>query len=144
VARLQVKGDELVVRLSVMERLCARRRRVRAPLAAVENVVVTHDWWRALRGEPEAAVWLPGTRFVGVRRHPQGRDFAVMRMPRPVVSVDLRPPSPFARLVVSDPEPEAAASAIRAAVRDSETSAWSAQASANLKQGLSICPERGI
>ncbi|OAH09780.1 hypothetical protein [Streptomyces jeddahensis] len=117
-ARLQVKGDDLVVRLSAAERLGARRRRLRVPLAAVEDVAVMEDWWRALRGEPETAVWLPGNYFVGVRRHPRGRDFAVMRMPRPVVSVDLGPLSPFARLVVSDPHPEAAASAIRTAARE--------------------------
>ncbi|MER5185098.1 hypothetical protein ABT009_43620 [Streptomyces sp. NPDC002896] len=122
-ARLQVEGDELVLHLSAAERLGARRRDIRVPLAAVEDVAVTRDWWRALRGEPETAVWLPGTCFVGVRRHPHGRDFAAMRMPRPVVSVDLRPPSPFARLVVSDPEPEAAASAIRTAALDRKATA---------------------
>ena len=114
-AWLLVEGDEVVVRLSAPERLVARRSEVRVPLSAVAAVAVERDWWRALRGEHGSGVWIPGALSLGVRRHPRGCDFASVRTGRPVVVVDLRPPAPFSRLAVSDPDADATALVLRAA-----------------------------
>ncbi|MEU3980761.1 hypothetical protein AB0F77_11705 [Streptomyces sp. NPDC026672] len=115
-ARLDVDGDDLVVRLSPAERLAARRREVRVPLAAVRRAAVEPDWWRGLRGERRAGRWLPDRFCVGEWRHGGGRDFVAVRERRPVVVADLGPPAPFARLTVSVPDPQAVVAAIRQAV----------------------------
>jgi hypothetical protein len=100
-ARLDVTGGDVVVRLTWGERLRVRRREVRVPLADVKGVRVEPDWWRALRGTPRS-----GRGRVGERHHPQGRDFAAVRVGVPVVLVDLWRPVPFARLAVSVPDAE--------------------------------------
>ncbi|MDX6350933.1 MAG: hypothetical protein QOF84_5723 [Streptomyces sp.] len=114
-ARLVVKGEDLVVRLSWWEKAAARRRNVHVPLSAVHQVTVEPDWWRALRGEGVRGTWIPGLFSFGTRRHPGGEDFAAVRARRPVVCVELCRPSPHARLAVTDPDPEAAARAVRTA-----------------------------
>jgi hypothetical protein len=54
----------------------------------------------------------------GVRRATGGRpDFAAALRGRPVVRVELDPPSPFARLVVWVPDADSAASTVRQAAR---------------------------
>lgn len=114
-ARLVVKGEDLIVRLSWWEKAAARRRNVHVPLSAVHQVAVEPDWWRALRGVHGRGTWIPDVLSLGTRPHPRGKDFAAVRAHRPVVCVELRRPSPYARLAVTDPDPEAAAHAVRAA-----------------------------
>jgi hypothetical protein len=112
-ARLVVEGEELVVRLTWLERLLTRRREVRVPLTDVQDVTVEADWWRALRGLRRTGRWLPDRFCVGVWRHPRGRDFVAIREHGPVVLVDLRSSAPFARLAVSTADLEDIARAIR-------------------------------
>ncbi|MFI5685177.1 hypothetical protein [Streptomyces sp. NPDC051636] len=118
VARLVVDGDDVVVRLTLRERLLARRREVRVPLAAVREVTVQPDWWRALRGERHAGRRLPGRFCLGEWRHTRGRDFVAVRESGPVVLVGLWPPAGYARLAVSAPDAEAAARAVRRLLDD--------------------------
>ncbi|MEU8522792.1 hypothetical protein [Streptomyces sp. NBC_01216] len=105
-ARVVIDDTDLVVRLSLRETLGARRREVRVPLAALREVYVEPDWWRALRGRCGRGMWVPGRLCVGVRLLPDGRDFAVVREGAPVVCVELRRSAPYGRLAVSDPDPE--------------------------------------
>ena len=114
-ARLVVKGEDLIVRLSWWEKAAARRRNVHVALSTVHQVAIEPDWWRALRGERVLGTWIPGVLSLGTRRYLHGKDFAAIRARRPVVCVELRRPSPYARLAVTDPDPEAAAHAVRTA-----------------------------
>ncbi|MFJ3581878.1 hypothetical protein ACIPPS_06540 [Streptomyces sp. NPDC090127] len=112
-AQVTVDGTDLVVRLSLRERLAARRGNVRVPLSSLRAVRVEPDWWRALRGQRGRGLWIPDRLSVGVRVLPGGREFAVVKAGRPVVCVDLRGEVPFGRLAVSDPDPERAVRELR-------------------------------
>ncbi|GAB2893317.1 hypothetical protein GCM10027074_71690 [Streptomyces deserti] len=112
-ARLAVDGEDVVVRLSWRERLLARCREVRVPLADVKGVRVEPDWWRALRGTQLTGRCRSGRYCVGERWHPSGRDFAAVRAGVPVVTVELWRPVPYARLAVSVPDAERAAERLR-------------------------------
>jgi hypothetical protein len=114
-ARLVVKGEDLIVRLLWWEKAAARRRDVYVPLSAVRQVVVEPDWWRALRGVRGRGVWIPGVLSLGTRPYLRGKDFTAVRARRPVVCVGLCHPSPYARLAITDPDPEAVAHAVRTA-----------------------------
>ncbi|MET9652662.1 hypothetical protein ABZZ44_20680 [Streptomyces sp. NPDC006460] len=112
-ARVVVDGADLVVRLSLREKLAARRRRVRVPLTALRAVYVEPDWWRALRGRRGPGLWIPGRVCLGTRLLPDGRDFAAVRAGTPVLCVELRRDAPYGRLAVSDPDPEQALDDLR-------------------------------
>ncbi|MFC9330160.1 hypothetical protein [Kitasatospora sp. NPDC057015] len=116
-ALLVVKGDELVVDLSWWEKVAARRGEVRAPVSAIHRVSVEPDWWRALRGVRGRGTWIPGVLSYGIRTHYLGEDFSAVRVRgrRPVVCVDLWSSSPYARLAVTDPDPDGTVRAIRTA-----------------------------
>jgi hypothetical protein len=101
VARVLVKDDDLVVRLSWWEKAAAHRGNVRVPLVAVRRVTVESDWWRVLRGAPLHGVWIPDVLSVGTRGHAGGQDFVAVRPGRPVVCVELRPTAPFGLLAVA-------------------------------------------
>ncbi|MDT9686876.1 hypothetical protein Q5762_00610 [Streptomyces sp. P9(2023)] len=112
-ARVTVEGTDIVVRLSPREKLAARRRAVRVPVAALREVRVEPDWWRALRGRRGRGLWIPDRLLVGTRLLPDGRDFAAVKPGTPVVCVEFRRDAPFARLAVSDPDPERAVRELR-------------------------------
>ncbi|WP_405734727.1 hypothetical protein OG607_40875 [Streptomyces sp. NBC_01537] len=114
-ARLVVKGEELIVRLLWWEKAAARHRDVHVPLSSVHQVAVEPDWWRALHGERGRGAWIPGVLSLGARRHSRGQDFTAVRARGPVLCVELRRPSRYTRLAVTDPDPEAAAHAVRTA-----------------------------
>ncbi|MFG2875605.1 hypothetical protein ACGFYU_11470 [Streptomyces sp. NPDC048337] len=116
-ARLYVDGDLLVVHLSWWEKISARQEGPRVPLAAVADVSVVRDWWRPLRGARVRGRLVPSVRCLGTWRHATGRDFVAIRARHlRVVRVDLRPPSPYARISVSDPESDETAAALRTAL----------------------------
>ncbi|QPP05323.1 hypothetical protein G4Z16_01745 [Streptomyces bathyalis] len=108
-ARLLVRGTDLVVRLSWWEKTAARHRDVRVPLTEVRRVGVERDWWRALRGVARRGVWISGALYVGTRRHHREDDFVALRTGGPVVCVELWPGSPWHLLAVSVADPEATA-----------------------------------
>ncbi|MFJ6718334.1 hypothetical protein [Streptomyces sp. NPDC091259] len=112
-ARLSVEGTEVVVRLSLRERLALRRRQdIRVPVAAVREVTVESSWWRALRGTPGRGLWRPG-RCVGIRRSPEGEDFVSVRADGSVLCLDLSGDVAFRRLAVTVPHPERTARTLR-------------------------------
>ncbi|MFF4805627.1 hypothetical protein ACFY1U_45875 [Streptomyces sp. NPDC001351] len=100
-ARMLVKGDDLVVRLAWWEKAAVRRRDVRVPLAAVRRVTVEPDWWRALRATQEHGRCIPGALCLDTRRHQGGKDFVAVRPGRPVVRVELWPSAPYRLLAVA-------------------------------------------
>ncbi|MGW2419489.1 hypothetical protein ACWC0C_09560 [Streptomyces sp. NPDC001709] len=116
-ARMLVDGDDVVVHLSLRERVAARRGDVRVPLTAVCRVTVEPDWWRALRGVPRRGVWIPGARCIGTRGHHAGADFVVIRPGGPVVCVELRPSAPFRLLAVSVPTRAESETTVRSLVQ---------------------------
>ncbi|WP_328561846.1 hypothetical protein [Streptomyces coelicoflavus] len=122
-ARVLVKDDDLVVRLSWRETAAAHRGSVRVPLAAVRRVTVESEWWRALRGAALHGVWIPDVLSVGTRGHVGGQDFVALRPGRPVMCVELRPPAPFGLLAVSvRGDAQAAAERLRRSAPDIDAS----------------------
>ncbi|MBO1414193.1 hypothetical protein [Streptomyces sp. FH025] len=122
-ARLTVEGGDLVLRLSWWERLVTGTAPVRAPLTAVEGVTLQREPWRVFRGFKERGLLIPDRLCLGVWRHPGGRDFLALSRPRAgeaVVQVDLRRPSPFARIAVRCSRAPRAVAELRAAVDRSD------------------------
>lgn len=105
-ARVVVEGTDIVVRLAWWEKLAARRRGLRVPVAALRGVYVEPDWWRALRGVHGRGVWIPEKLYAGVRQLPYGKDFAVVREGGAVLCVELSRSAPFRRLALSVADPE--------------------------------------
>jgi hypothetical protein len=100
-ARVLIKGDDLVVRLAWWEKAAVRRGDVRVPLASVRRVTLEPDWWRALRGTQERGICIPGALCLGRRGHQGGRDFVAVVPGRPVVCIELWPSAPFRLLAVA-------------------------------------------
>lgn len=100
-ADIVIEGEDLVVKLSPLEKLAAFRGDVRVPLNAVSGVKPDRHPWISLRGIKAPGTGLRGVIAYGVRRYPGGKDFAALLRKRKAVTVDLDAPSPFARLVVS-------------------------------------------
>lgn len=113
-ARLNADGPDLVVHLSLLEKLGALRGDVHVPLSAVRSVEVDPRPWSSLRGIRAFGTGIPGVIALGTRRHRGGRDFAALRGQRPAVRVDLDQPSHFGRLVVTVSDPQQAVTAIHA------------------------------
>jgi hypothetical protein len=120
-ATLVVDGGDLVVRLSPLEKLGTFRGNVRIPLTAVQSAAVDPGAWRALlslrriRISPGAGI--PGVLILGTVGFGSGRAFAAVYGKRPAVRVDLDRTSRYAQLLVTMPDPEAAAANIIAAAR---------------------------
>jgi hypothetical protein len=105
VADLRIEDDELVVHLSLLERLGAFRGDVRIPLSTMTAVRVSADPWSELRG-----IRAPGTGFPGVislctRRGEGIRDFAAVYGHAPAVVVETHG-ADFDRLVISRSDAE--------------------------------------
>ena len=114
-ARIFVDGPDLVVGLSLLEKLGAFRGNVRVPLSAVRSAEVDPDPWSSLRGTRAPGTGFPGVIALGMRRRIGGWDFAAVHGKGPAVRVDLDRPAHFGRLVVSVPDPQQTAAAIHAA-----------------------------
>lgn len=113
---LTIDGSELVVRMSAWERMAAMRGDIRVPLSAVTAVAIEPRPWSALRGIRSPGTGWPGVIAYGVRRLTGERpDFAAILRKRPVVRVELDPPSAFAQLLISVSDGERAVELVRAA-----------------------------
>jgi hypothetical protein len=113
VASVIVDGTDVVVHLSGIEKLAAFRGDVRLPAASVRAVTVEPSPWGALRGIRSPGTGWPGVIAYGVRRYRGGRDFAAVRGRGPAVRLELAPPSPFSRVVVSVADPEGTVGRVR-------------------------------
>lgn len=116
-AELIVDDENLVVRLTLGEKIGAFHGNIRVRLSSVVCVAPDPRPWLGLRGWRMAGVSFTGYAVLGTRRHGAGYDFCVLHRDRPAVRVDLRPRR-FSRLIISVPEggdPEAEAARIAAA-----------------------------
>jgi hypothetical protein len=116
-AELMVDDDDLVVQLTVGEKIWGFHGDVRVRLSSVVSVAPDPKPWLSLRGWRMAGVSLAGRVALGTRRHGDGYDFCVLHRVRPAVRVDLARER-FSRLVISVPEsgdPEVEAARIAAA-----------------------------
>ena len=114
-ARVEVHGDRVIVKLTASERVAALRRRdVVLDRAAITSAVVTDDPWVWIRGVRSPGTYIPGTIASGTWRNLSGRDFVLVRGGRSAVVIDLEVPEgaeeergwvgefdSFARVIVS-------------------------------------------
>jgi hypothetical protein len=113
-AELAIHGDELVVRLSPLERVAAFHGDIHVPLACVQTICTEPDPWAALRGMRAPGTGLPGMIAYGVRRMTGARpDFAAVWGRRPAIRVELAPGSQYGRLVVTVIDPAGTLAAVR-------------------------------
>jgi hypothetical protein len=115
-ARLRVEGSDLLVSLSLLERIGALHADLRVPLASVADVAASDCPWGLLRGIRAPGTGLPGVIALGTWRYRGGRDFAALYRRLPAVVVTIAG-GPFTRLLISSPDAEAVATRLRAATR---------------------------
>jgi hypothetical protein len=99
-ATLAVDENDLVVRLSALEKVGALRGNIRVPLASVRAVRVSDSPWSELRGIRAPGTGLPRVISLCTRRGHGFRDFAAVYGRRPALVVEMTGAS-FDRLVVS-------------------------------------------
>ena len=118
VATLTVEGDEVVLHLSLWERIVALHGDVRVPIAAVGSARVVDDPAGERKQFASRGNGMPWLLAYGVRDiYGVGKGFIATRGRRPAVLVHLTPPSRFVRLLVSVADPQLAASAITSGAR---------------------------
>ena len=113
-ARIEIEGDSVVVRLSVLERLGAFvGSDPRGRVEAVRAVRVSDRPWKELRGLRAPGTGLPGAIMLGTLRYTGGRDFAaVYGKSRKAVVVDFEGDR-YGRFVVTQNRAEEVAATIR-------------------------------
>jgi hypothetical protein len=119
VPTLSIDGEDLLVRLSRLERLCAFHfDDVRFPLASVTDVAVEPSVWTALRGIRAPGTGIRSVIAHGTRRHADGKDLALVSGGRrPGLRVDFGVGAPYSRLVITVADPQEQAKVIRRAQR---------------------------
>jgi hypothetical protein len=116
-AELIVDDWDLVVRLTLGEKIWGFHGDIRVRLPSIVSVAPDPKPWLGLRGWRMAGVSFTGHAVLGTRRHGDGYDFCVLHRDWPAVRVDLRQ-GRFSRLVIGVPEggdPQAEAARIAAA-----------------------------
>ena len=102
-AELIVDDANLVVRLTLREKILSFHGDIRVPLSAIIRVMPDLKPWLGLRGWRMAGVSFPGHAGLGTRRHGSGFDFCILHRDRPAVRVDASS-GRFSRLIISVPE----------------------------------------
>lgn len=118
-AELIIDGEDLVVQLTLGEKIWSLHGDIRVRLSSIVSVAPDRKPWLGLRGRRMAGVSLVGHAVLGTRRHGDGYDFCVLHGDRPAVQVDAAS-GRFSRFVISVPEdgdPEAETARIAAAAR---------------------------
>jgi hypothetical protein len=113
-AKLVVEGDELVLQLSRWERVGAVSGDLRIPRSAVTSVTTVSPPFEGVRGLRIMGTGIPGKVALGMRRVSGGnREFvAVYGRDAGSVLIDLAGQR-YSRIVVSAPDPQTLAAAIR-------------------------------
>ncbi|HZR12799.1 MAG TPA: hypothetical protein VFC33_06065 [Acidimicrobiia bacterium] len=114
-AKLVIQGDDIVVRMSGLEKLAAFHGDVRVPLRAVANVRVADAAYRELRGIRAPGTGWPGRIAIGTRRYSGRKDFACIVGKQAAVVVELDG-APYGRLVIGSSDPEGDARRVAAAL----------------------------
>jgi hypothetical protein len=111
-AALLVEGDELVVRLTKVEKVEAMHGDVRVPLRCITSVEVLDRPIHAVHGR-RVGTGVPGVVLVGTVTSGDAKVFAALHHNTPGgVRVNLEG-APFTQLVVGCDDPEAVAAAVR-------------------------------
>ena len=116
-AELIVDDQDLVVRLTLGEKIWSFHGDVRVRLSSIVSVAPDLKPWLGLRGWRMAGVTFAGHAALGTRRHGAGYDFCILHRDRPAVQVNVAS-GRFSRLIICVPEggdPEAEAARIAAA-----------------------------
>jgi hypothetical protein len=112
VARLLIEGSELVVCLSLLERIGAFvRNEPRVPVTSVRSVRAVADGWPELRGYRAPGTGLPGVIMLGTVRRRGERDFAAVYRHGSAIVVELQGAT-WSRFVVTTDAAEATVAAI--------------------------------
>ncbi|HEX5301485.1 MAG TPA: hypothetical protein VFW50_31300 [Streptosporangiaceae bacterium] len=125
-AELIIDDWDLVVRLTLSEKIWGLHGDIRVRLPSVAAVAADPQPWLGLRGWRMAGISFVGRVVYGTRRHGSGYDFCILHGDRPAVRVDLEPGAGrFSRFVISVPEggdaqAEAARIATAAGIKPSE------------------------
>jgi hypothetical protein len=125
-AELIIDNWDLLVRLTVSEKIWGLHGDIRVRLPSVASVAADPRPWTGLRGWRMAGISFVGHAVYGTRRHGSGYDFCILHGGRPAVRVDLESGSGrFSRLIISvpeggDAEAEAARIAVAAGITPSE------------------------
>ena len=118
-AELIVDDEDLVVHLTLSEKIWGFHGDIRVRLSSIVSVAPDPMPWLGLRGWRMAGVSFPGHASLGTRRHGTGYVFCILHRERPAVQVDVAS-GRFSRLVICVPEgsdPETEAARISAAAR---------------------------
>ena len=110
-AALTIQGSELVVTLSMLEKLGALHGDVRVPLTAVTGVRLTDTPYAELRGL-RVGTGVPFVIVLGRMLFRGGQDFVALYGRRRTAVIDLAPGLEFSRLLISEPD-EAVVRALR-------------------------------
>jgi hypothetical protein len=102
-AELIVDNWDLVVRLTLGEKIWSFHGDIRVRTPSIVSVAPDPEPWLGLRGWRMAGVGFPGHAMLGTRRHGGGYDFCILHRDRPAVRVDLAS-GRFSRLVICVPE----------------------------------------
>jgi len=116
-AELIVDDQDLVVHLTMGEKIGGFHGDIRVRLSSIVSVAPDPQPWLGLRGWRMAGVSFTGLAVLGTRRHGDGYDFCILHRDRPAVRVDVSS-GRFSRFIISVPEggdPEAEAARIAAA-----------------------------
>ena len=103
VAELIVDDEDLVVHLTLSEKIWGFHGDIRVRLSSIVSVAPDPKPWLGLRGWRMAGVSFVGRAVLGTRRHGSGYDFCILHRDRPAVRVDLRS-GRFSRLINGVPE----------------------------------------
>lgn len=103
--RFVVDGSDLVLRLTLREKIAGFHGNIRVPLTSVRSVSVPRHPWLALRGWRMAGIAITHVVALGTRRHGTGYDFALLHRSRPAVQLELAT-GRFERWLVSVDEGE--------------------------------------
>ncbi len=117
-AELIVDDKDLVVRLTLGEKIWGFHGDIRVRLPSIASVAPDPKPWLGLRGWRMAGISFTGYAVLGTRRHGTGYDFCILHRDRPAVRVDMAS-GRFSRLIISVPEggdPAAEAARVAAAV----------------------------
>jgi hypothetical protein len=116
-AELIIKDRDLIVHLTLREKILSFHGDIRVRLAAIIRVAPDPRPWLGLRGWRMTGISMTGYAVLGTRRHGAGYDFCILHRDRPAVRVDVAS-GRFSRFVISVPEggdPESEAARIAAA-----------------------------
>jgi hypothetical protein len=116
-AELIINDKDLVVHLTLGEKILSFHGDIRVRLSAILSVAPDPRPWLSLRGWRMAGISITGYAVLGTRRHGDGYDFCILHRDRPAVRVNVAS-GRFSRFVISVPEggdPESEAARIAAA-----------------------------